>query len=64
MSRSPLSVLFALDAILLVLLVIGFQFVEPGTPEYAISQVSFAVIVLTGIGISIAARRNLTFFDY
>jgi len=63
MSRSVLSVLFALDAILLVLLAIGFRFTEPGTPEYAISQVSLGVILLTGIAIAIAARRDLPFLE-
>lgn len=63
MSRSTLSVLFALDAILFVLLVIGFRFVEPGTAEYAISQVSLVVILVTGIGIAIAARRDLKLLE-
>ncbi|SEO19809.1 hypothetical protein SAMN04487948_10134 [Halogranum amylolyticum] len=63
MRRNFLSVLFALDATLLVLLVIAFQFVEAGTSEYAILQVSLGVILLTVVGLAIAARRGQRLFE-
>ncbi|SFK66417.1 hypothetical protein SAMN04487950_0468 [Halogranum rubrum] len=63
MRQNFLSVLFALDATLLVLLVIAFQFVEAGTSEYAILQVSLVIILLTVIGLALAARRGQRLFE-
>lgn len=63
MSGRLLSVLFALDATLLVLLVVAAQFTEPGTAESAILQVSLGILLLTLVGIVLAARRGVTLFD-
>jgi hypothetical protein len=63
MSGRLLSVLFALDATLLVLLVVAAQFTESGTAESAILQVSLGILVLTLLGIALAARRGATLFD-
>ncbi|ODR80943.1 hypothetical protein BG842_00645 [Haladaptatus sp. W1] len=63
MRQNVLSILFALDSTLLVLLLISFQFVQTGTSEYAILQVSLAVIFITFVGLIIAARRGLTLFE-
>lgn len=63
MRRNFLSILFALDVTLLVLLVVAFQFVEAGTSEYAILQVSLAVILLTVVGLGVAARRGQRLFE-
>ena len=63
MRRNFLSILFALDATLLVLLVVAFQFVEAGTSEYAILQVSLAIILLTLVGLAVAARRGQRLFE-
>jgi hypothetical protein len=63
MRRSPLSVLFALDMTLLVLLVVSFQFVRPGTTEYAILQVSLVIILLTAVGLAVAARRGWNLYE-
>jgi hypothetical protein len=63
MRRNFLSVLFALDATLLVLLAIAFQFVEAGTSEHAILQVSLGIILLTVVGLAIAARRGQRLFE-
>jgi hypothetical protein len=63
MRRNFLSILFALDATLLVLLVVAFQFVEAGTSEYAILQVSLVVILLTVVGLGVAARRGQRLFE-
>ncbi|KTG11355.1 hypothetical protein AUR64_03610 [Haloprofundus marisrubri] len=63
MRQSFGSVLFALNAILLVLLLVALQYVEPGTAEYAISQVSLGIILLTFVGLVLAARRGLTIFE-
>jgi len=63
MSGRLLSVLFALDATLLALLVVAAQFTDPGTAESAILQVSLGILVLTLVGIVLAARRGVTLFD-
>jgi hypothetical protein len=63
MRQNFLSVLFALDAILLVLLAVGFQFVEPGTTAYAISQVSLGIILLTLLGLGVAIRRGVRLYE-
>lgn len=63
MSGRLLSVLFALDATLLVLLVVAAQFTESGTAESAILQVSLGILLLTLLGIVLAARRGVTLFD-
>ncbi|WP_410766315.1 hypothetical protein [Haloferax sp. DFSO60] len=63
MSERLLSVLFALDATLLVLLVVAFQFAQPGTAAHAILQVSLGIILLTMVGIVVAARRRVSMFD-
>lgn len=55
MSERLLSVSFALDATLPVLLIVAYQFVRPGAAEYAILQVSFVIILLTLAGIVVAA---------
>lgn len=63
MRQNFLSVLFALDAVLLVLLVVGFQFVQPGTTAYAISQVSLGIILLTLVSLGVAIRRGVPFYE-
>ncbi|WP_423747346.1 hypothetical protein V5735_24375 (plasmid) [Haladaptatus sp. SPP-AMP-3] len=63
MRQNVLSILFALDSTLLVLLLISFQFVQTGTSEYAILQVSLGVIFITFVGLIIAARRGLTLLE-
>lgn len=63
MRQNFLSVLFALDVILLVLLVVGFQFVKPGTAAYAISQVSLGVVLLTMVGLAVAIRRGMSLYE-
>ncbi|SDN11046.1 hypothetical protein SAMN04487949_3403 [Halogranum gelatinilyticum] len=63
MRQNFLSVLFALDAVLLVLLAVGFLFVEPGSTAYAISQVSLAIILLTLVAIGVAIRRGVQFYE-
>ncbi|MFC7097131.1 hypothetical protein [Halobaculum marinum] len=63
MRPTVLSVLLALDIVLLVLLAIGFRFVEPGTAAHAISQVSLGVIVLTIIALVVAIRRDVRVFE-
>lgn len=63
MRQNFLSVLFALDAILLVLLAVGFLFVEPGSTAHAISQVSLGIIVLTLVALGVAIRRGVTLYE-
>lgn len=63
MRQNFLSVLFALDAVLLVLLTVGFLFVEPGTTAHAISQVSLAIIILTLTLLAVAIRRGVPFYE-
>jgi hypothetical protein len=63
MSQRLLSVLFALDATLLVLLVVAFQYVQTGTAAHAILQVSLGIILVTMVGIAVAARRGVTLLD-
>ncbi|WP_435362157.1 hypothetical protein [Haloarchaeobius sp. DFWS5] len=63
MRQNFLSVLLALDTILLVLLVVGFQFTEPGTPAHAISQASLVVIILTMLGLVVAIRQGIPFYE-
>jgi hypothetical protein len=63
MRETFLSVLFALDVTLLVLLVVAFQFVEAGTPAYAITQVSLVVILVTLVGLVVAIRRGIRPFE-
>ncbi|SIR65323.1 hypothetical protein SAMN05421858_3141 [Haladaptatus litoreus] len=63
MRRNVLSILFALNATLLVLLIVSFPFVRAGTSEYAILQVSLVLIILTFVGIVIAARRGWSMYE-
>ncbi|WP_267643163.1 hypothetical protein [Haloarchaeobius amylolyticus] len=63
MSRTFLSVLFALDIVLLVLLGLGYQFTDPGSPERAISQVSFVVLLATIVGLAVVIRRGGPFYE-
>ncbi|MCT9098276.1 hypothetical protein [Haloarchaeobius sp. HME9146] len=63
MRQNFLSILFALDTILLVLLAIGYQFTEPGTAERAISLASFGIILATLAGLGIAIRRGTEFYE-
>jgi hypothetical protein len=63
MRRNVLSILFALNATLLVLLIVSFPFVRAGTSEYAILQVSLGVIIVTFVGLVMAARRGWTLFE-
>jgi hypothetical protein len=63
MSRLLLSVLFALDVTLLVLLVVAAQFTRPGTAESAILQVTLGILLLTLVGIVVAVRRGMTLFE-
>jgi hypothetical protein len=63
MRETFMAVLFALDVTLLVLLVVAFQFVEPGTPAYAITQVSLVVILVTLVGLVVTIRRGIRPFE-
>lgn len=63
MRRNVISILFAFNTTLLVLLAIAFQFVRPETSEYAILQVSLGIIFVTFAGLVVAARRGHTLFE-
>lgn len=60
MRRPFLATLLALDAVLFVLLVVAFAFADPGTPAYAISQISAGIVLLTGALIVVAIRKDVS----
>lgn len=63
MRQNFLSVLFALDIVLLALLAVAFQFVQPGTTAYAISQVSLGILLLTLGVLVVAIRRGVRLYE-
>lgn len=52
------KVVFALDAVLLVLLAFSFPSQQPGSPAREITYLSFGIIVVTMIGTGIVIRTG------
>ena len=63
-SESVWQTLLAINVVLLVLLVWSFPRLSPGTPEYVVAQLNFAIIGLTTAGLLVVIYLDWNPFDY
>ena len=62
MARSVWSLLLVLNLVLLVLLALSVPYVERGTPTYTITLLSFGVIAISLVGLSVVIYLDWTPF--
>lgn len=63
MDRSVWTILFAINVVLLVLLGLSVPYVEPGTPTYTITLLSFGVIGVSLVGLSVVLYLDWNPFE-
>ena len=63
MDRSVWTILLTLDLVLLCLLALSLPYVERGTPTYTITILSFGIIAITLVGLSVVLYLDWTPFS-